>query len=46
MDERSLLELLQDYNTLLDDKAFLKKQTEDNDAAIKAKKDEIMEAMR
>ena len=45
-DERSLLELLQDYSLLLEDKAFLKKQTKENDAAIKAKKDEIMEAMR
>ena len=45
-DERSLKELIQEYSLLLEDKALLKKQTEDNDAAIKAKKDEVMEAMR
>ena len=44
--ERPLLELLQDYSVLLEDKAFLKRQMEDNSDAIKAKKDEIMEAMR
>lgn len=46
MDEQSLVELIQEYNLLLEDKALLKKQTEDNEAAVKAKKDELMEAMR
>ena len=45
-DEQSLVELIREYSLLLEDKALLKKQTEDNDAAVKAKKEELMEAMR